>query len=59
VHEHAGEDRVHLLHGVGREAAGDEGPLLDKRLPGIQLDEKDEDIQRDKRQGDDRKRASL
>ena len=59
MHEHAGEDGVHLLRRIGRKSTRDKGPLLDEGLPGVKLDEKHQNIQGNQRSGYNRKAAPL
>ena len=59
MHEHAGEYRGHLPRGIGSKAARHKRPLLNEGLPGIELNEKHQDIQRNERQGHNRKTATL
>jgi hypothetical protein len=53
MHEHGSDDRRRLTGGIGAESTGDEGPLLDERVPGAQFEEEHQYIEGYQCVGDD------
>jgi len=47
VHEHGSEEGWKISGGIGKEAAGDKGPLLNECLTAAQFYEEEQDVQDD------------
>ena len=47
VYEHGTEERQEITRGIGKEAAGDKGTLLNKSVAAAQFWEEEQDVQND------------
>jgi hypothetical protein len=47
MHEHGREDRQTIAEGIRKEAAGNEGPRLNKSVTAALLDKEEQDVQSD------------
>ena len=58
MHEHGCEDGQKISAGVGKEAAGDKGPLRNKSVAAAQFYEEEQDVQGDQSIGDQWNRSA-
>jgi hypothetical protein len=58
MHEHGCEDGQKISAGISKEAAGDKGPLLNKRITAAHFYEEEQDVQSEQGISDQRKNSA-